>query len=125
MTEHTDPTSELVSAAKIQAALVLFEKRLVSLTEKRGALLDVRAASMAMALPSGKKSWSSLGGASFKLAQAEVFDATARTLATLEFEIGELEEKIETHRQSLNRLPDWLVQAVSTGRLPPGVEPLP
>ena len=121
------PTDELVSVARIQAALALCETRLTSLCSRRGALLDSRAA--AAAAPATKGSWTTLGGdtsaAVFKLRPADALDITGRALAALEAEIGDLEGRMEALRNDLSRLPDWLVDAATTGRLPPdALDPL-
>lgn len=117
----TPGPDELLSVARIQAALALSESRLSSLCSRRDAMLDCRAA--AAAAPATKGTWMTLGGDSsaavFKLRPADALGITGRALAALEAEIGELEGRIEALRNDLGRLPDWLVDAATTGRLPP------
>lgn len=118
------PEGELVSAARHQAALGLCEARLVGLVARRAALLDTRARAVA-ATPgnSGKGFWTSLGGTSsapsFKLTPASALTATASALAAVESEISLIEDRMETHRRFLERLPDWLTEAAASGKLPP------
>ena len=115
------PEGELVSAARHQAALGLCEARLVDLVARRAALLDTRA--RAVAATPGKGFWTSLGGTSsapsFKLTPASALTATASALVAVESEISLIEDRMETHRRFLERLPDWLTEAAASGQLPP------
>ena len=111
-----------MSAARHQAALGLCEARLVDLVARRAALLDTRARAVAAAPDKGF--WTSLGGTSssapsFKLTPASALAATASALAPVESEIGLIEDRIESHRRFLERLPDWLTEAAASGQLPP------
>ena len=113
--------SELLTAAKVSAELDICQTRLTVLIERRSTLLDSRAATLAAS--STKRIWTSLGGHStssiFKLSPAESLLFSARSLMELESEIEDLENRALSLRKNLERLPDWLIMAVSTGKLPP------
>jgi hypothetical protein len=109
----------LVFAARTSAALALCSERLQRLYAERDALLAARAALASRMSSLSNRTYTQVRSASslFKLTPQQAEEVHSRHLSELQVAIADAEEAAARYRSELDRLPDWLCDALTTGRL--------
>jgi hypothetical protein len=117
------PPDTLVAASKASASLKLCELRLVDLYTQHKLLASNLSGSAAASEIQSKACFTLLDGRSttanlYKLTPKQALFFQTRSMTDLQARIDQLESDAASHRRELDRLPDWLRQAVSIGLLP-------